>query len=201
VEGHLTLTRSPRGWDGRGKARCTQVDLDQLFSRRFPHKLTGLANLELSQFEWEQGRLSQLTGTLQADGGVVSQSLLFAAATSEGLNATLPERVLESNQPLWRYRELGLQFELNDQGLRLSGRCQDAPPGTLLVDQRGPLAHESSEELVSVASVIRTLAPQNELQVPASLQTERLLQWLPLPNLVPAPAEVARPRYSPLRLK
>jgi hypothetical protein len=201
VEGHLTLNHNAHGWDGRGKAICTQVDLDRLIAGRFPHKLTGMAQLEFTQIEWQQSRLAQLTGTFRAQDGVVSQSLLFAAATPEGLNATLPERVLESNQPLWRYRELGLQFDLNDQGLRLAGICSEMPPGALLADQRGPLAFESKEELVAVAGVIRTLAPQNELQVPASLQTEQLLQWLPLPQLVPAPAEVARPRYAPLRLK
>lgn len=201
VEGQLTLTSNQQAWDGRGQAMFSQVDLDQLFSGRFPHKFTGLAQIELSRLEWSQGRLTQVAGLVRADGGVVSQSLLFAAATPDGLNAKLPERVLESNQPLWRYRELALQFDLSDQGLRLAGICSDAPAGTLLLDQRGPLAYESAEELVAVASVIRTLAPQNEIQVPASLQTERLLQWLPLPSLVPAPAEVARPRYSPLRLK
>lgn len=201
AEGQISWADVPEGWEGIAKVHFSHIDLDRLFTGRFPHKLSGDAQLELDHLRWGSGRVLQATGTLATDGGVVSHSLLASMAAADGLRLRVPSRVLQAQQPLWRYRELALRFEVNDQGLQMTGHCHGEPPGTVVSDQRGPLASEPPHELMSIAGLVRSLAPQNEIQVPASSQTEQLIRWLPLPSLVPVPTDIARPKYSPLKLR
>ena len=201
VGGEITLTPGPDGWQGQAHGRITRLDLDSLLAGRFPHKLTGVAEIVINRARWEDGRLLDASGAIATRGGVVSRSLLIAASDESGLKLGVPERVRDSKEPLWRYRELGLGFELSEQGLQLAGQCGGESAGAILIDGLGALASESSQPLRSIAGLLRTLAPQNEIQVPASAQTESLLRRLPLPPLVDPPPTVARPRYIPLRLR
>jgi hypothetical protein len=47
---------------------------------------------------------------------------------------------------------------------------------------------------------VRTLVPQSAVQVPASRQTDWLLQHLPLPEVVPLPGTGSDPPTAHLRL-
>jgi hypothetical protein len=63
------------------------------------------------------------------------------------------------------------------------------------------LVAESAEQTVPVVSLVRALVPLNRVLVPATRQTNPLLQALPIPSVVPQAVGNARDIYSPLRLR
>lgn len=201
VTGTIRLSERDGRWTGEAEGRLAQVDLDGLVTGRFPHKLTGTAEVVLSRLAWEDGRLVSSAGTLTVARGIVSRSLLVAAASDEGLRLELSPRVAESDDSLLRFHELAFGFELTVEGLQIAGQCAGEQAGVLITDAQGPLLSEATQPLVPAVAIVRVLAPQNEIQVPASLQTETLLRWLPLPPLAPVAPAVARPTYVPIRLR
>ncbi|MFO0816319.1 MAG: hypothetical protein U1A77_00170 [Pirellulales bacterium] len=201
ISGHCLARESANGWAGEAQGRLTQVDLDQAITGRFPHKLSGIADLVVSRLRWEKGRVVDAAGTVASAGGVVSQSLLVAAGDEAALQWSLPERVLESRQSLWKYRELACGFELTSQGLQITGQCESHGPGVILADVEGAMASEGRQPWISAVSLVRMLAPQQEFQVPATSSTEGLLRHLPLPSAVGPTTTIARPSYSPLKLR
>lgn len=201
VSGRCAFRQRAGGWDGEAQARFAQVDLDRAITRRFPHKLSGIADVAVSRLRWRAGRVVEAAGAIESGGGVVGHSLLAAAASEATLQWAVPVEVLESSQPYWKYRQLSLAFELSAQGLQLTGHCQSAEPGTIIVSADGPLAREGAQPWLSAVAVVRWLAPHNEIQVPASMATEGLLRALPLPPIVGGETAVASPPRPRLRLK
>ncbi len=201
VSGHCLMRESPGGWTGEAQGRFAQLDLDRAVTGRFPHKLSGSAEVVISRLRWEKGRLVDAAGTVASGGGVVSQSLLVAAGSEASLQLVVPSRVTESRQTLWKYRELAVGFELTQHGLQITGHCPGSSAGVIVADVEGPLTSEGRQPWLSAVALVRLLAPQNEIQVPASPATEGLLRRLPLPPMVAPETSVARPGYSPLRLK
>ncbi|MEY4178601.1 MAG: hypothetical protein RLY70_2175 [Planctomycetota bacterium] len=201
ISGRCAFRRREGGWDGEAQARFAQVDLDRAITRRFPHKLSGIADVAVSRLRWRGGRVVEAAGAIESGGGVVSHSLLAAAASDATLQWSVPATVLDSSQPYWKYRQLSLAFELSAQGLQLTGHCQGAEPGTIIASADAALAREGSQPWLSAVAVVRWLAPQNEIQVPASLATEGLLRTLPLPPTVGGETAVASPPRPRLRLK
>ncbi|MFO0868695.1 MAG: hypothetical protein U0935_07060 [Pirellulales bacterium] len=201
VSGHWLWREETRGWSGEAQGRLTQVDLNRVVTDRFPHKLSGIADIVISRLRWEQNRLVDAAGSITSEGGVVSQSLMLAASQENALQWAVPERVTASRQTLWKYRQLGLGFELTAQGVQLTGQCATDNSGVILADVEGPLASEGREPWLPPVTLVRWLAPRSEIQVPASASTAGLLRWLPLPPLVSPEATIARPPYSPLKLQ
>ena len=202
VAGQCVMRETPQGWNGEAQGRLTQIELDRLVTDRFPHKLSGVADLVLSRVVWEQGRLVDVSGTLTSGGGAVSQSLLTAASDENSLQWELAPRVAESRQTLWKYRELAVGFQLNHQGIQIAGQCSGPANGAIFADAHGPLATEGPQPWLSAVAAVRFLAPQSEIQVPASVATESLLRHLPLPPVVPPEQRLARPPgYAPLKLR
>ncbi|MFM7070168.1 MAG: hypothetical protein ACKO38_00035 [Planctomycetota bacterium] len=201
ISGRCAFRQRDGGWDGEAQARFAQIDLDRAVTRRFPHKLSGIADVAISRLRWRGGRVVEAAGSIESGGGVVGHSLLAAAASDATLQWAVPTPVLDSVQPYWKYRQLSMAFELSAQGLQLTGHCEGAEPGTTIAAADGPLAREGSQPWLSAVSVVRWLAPQNEIQVPASLATEGLLRALPLPPMVGGETAVASPPRPRLRLK
>ncbi|MFO0901929.1 MAG: hypothetical protein U0939_02950 [Pirellulales bacterium] len=201
ISGQCVVRESAQGWSGEGQGRITQIDLDRVVTGAFPHKLTGVADLVVSRAAWEQGRLIDAAGTLTSGGGAVSRSLLASASDENALQWQMSPRVAENEQPLWRYRELAFGFQLNDQGIQIAGQCSGADPGAIFADAHGPLVSEGPQPWLSTVAAVRFLAPQSEIQVPASVATEGLLRRLPLPPATQRERSLARPGYSPLKLR
>lgn len=199
-QGIAEWTTQGAGWSASVEGAWHQIDLDRC-TERLPHKLSGLANVELRHARFEQGRLVDAQGALRCRGGVVSRLLLATSADERTLGMAVAERVLKSREPLLRYRQLEFEFTLSADGLQLAGRCTGQPPGTLMADSQGPLVQDSARPLVPSVALVRTLAPASEVQVPAGIETEGLLRRLPLPSLEP-PAELAeRPPSTRVRLR
>lgn len=197
-QGTAWVQQDDRGWDGEVAGQFLDVDLESLVSR-FPHKLSGTAEIMLSHTSFQRGKLVEAAGALTSNGGVVSRSLLTAAAESLKLGSN--EVSDEQADTLLAYRQLSLGFQIDTTGLQLSGLCDGRQEGVLLVGTSGNLLLDSRAELISSIALMRALVPQSELQVPATSATEYLLRALPLPSpTLPSSAAERRP-YSPVKLR
>ncbi len=166
------------GCSADATGQLIDVDLGRLVTDCSAHQLSGLGLVTIQSARIRRGRLQQATGTLQAGPGVISRSLITAAV--ERLH------LIEGAQPatpgdLVPYEQLALAAILDADGLSIQGRCRAAGLGTVLVDRHSRLLSEPVFQPQPVAALLQTLVPANEVQVPATRQTDWLMRHLPLP--------------------
>lgn len=197
--GSLWAEETVAGWRGELTGRFTEIDLDRLVSDQFPHKLGGAAEATFSRITFDQGRVREASGWLEAGPGAVSRGLLAAALETFQLRAT--DRLFEAVLPLSRYSRLAMGFQVDESGLRISGNCD--PDGALLVLESHPDAKvlDHPTQVTPIVSLVRMLAPASEVQVSATQETNALLRVLPLPPIKRPPppasrAPEARVRFS-----
>ena len=77
--GSVWFMETAEGIDGEMSGQFTDVDLQQLVTEQFPHRLSGSAAITIQQARFSRGRLEEASGTLTAGPGVISRSLLAAA--------------------------------------------------------------------------------------------------------------------------
>ncbi len=81
------------------------------------------------------------------------------------------------------YQRLNLAFEASPLGLSLRG--ETAPQrGAVLVDDQDRVLVQELAGRVPVVNLVRALVPQSAVQVPATLETDGLTHWLPVPPIV-----------------
>jgi hypothetical protein len=196
--GMVRVDQTSEGWEGDARAQLLGVDFDGLVSERFPHKLSGMADIQVTRAHFSRGRLEEAAGTIAAGPGVVGQSLLDAAALRLRMSRPSDSAAVPDLLP---YTQLVLAFSLDGRGLRLEGRCESAGPAALMADGRTWLLRSESAEPLPVVALIQTLVPDNEIQVPATRQTDWLARRLPVPD-VRQPRDAQRvPPHAPLRLR
>lgn len=199
-QGTAAATRTDAGWEGEIHGEFAKIDLDRVVTEHFPHKLSGEARLDFRRAKFRGGRIVDAAGSLRADGGVVSASLIEQAGMSLGLTAG--SRFHLSDQPLWRYQQLAFDFTVGDHGLQLHGRCQTDGDGIVLADIGGPLLSSQQADAMPVVALVRALSPDSAVLVPATLETDTLLHALPIPATTsPAASQAKRRIFSPLRLR
>lgn len=184
--GYVSANQNLGGWQGEMVGEWSNLDLGELLGDKCPHKLTGPAQVYLQSVRFRDGRLEEAVGAISAGPGIVSRSLLNAAV--ERLTLT---RGAEPNTPgeFVPYEQLAAAFLLNSKGLQLQGRCSGIGPGSILVDRYCRLLGDPAMQPKPVTALLQMLVSSGEQQVPASRQSERLLRWLPLPEvLVPVTA-------------
>jgi hypothetical protein len=184
-------------WDGEVAGQFTEIDLDRLVSERYPHKLSGTAQLNNLSARFQQGRLETGTCTLTAGPGLIGRSLVDAAAAK--LSLSQDARSLPQGNMV-RYQQLSLAAFLDSGGLRLQGRCASSAPGTILSDGRNRLLGEPTVFSQPVAALLQMLVPQSDVQVPAARQTEWLAGHLPVSRAVSPQSPESTARNPRLRL-
>ena len=195
ISGSGRLLWEPDNLRGQLAGEVRGIDLSRLIGERFPHLLTGQAQLKLDEATLDGGRLMSARGTLATSGsGRIGRSLLVAAQEHLALVAELPA----DDQESIAYRELALHFELRDQGLHLAGI--DDSQASLITTDAGPLLAAAPEgHQVPAIALVRTLVPNSRVQVPATKQTAALLRMLPLPAV--EQSDLARgSSHTPTRL-
>jgi len=177
--GYLWVNATPQGRDGELVGQFTDVDLEGLVARHFPHALRATAQLTIQRARFHQGRLEEASGSMVAGPGLMSRSLLDAAAGRLGL-----VRGLEPDMPngLVSYEQLALSFRIDSQGLTPRGACLPAGSAAILVGRYGILLREPIRQPVPVAALVQALVPTGEVQVPATRETNWLLSRLPVPR-------------------
>jgi hypothetical protein len=190
--GRIWANETPDGWEAEIAGQLVELDLGSLVGDHFPHRLSGVGQATIQRARLRRGRLEEANATLVAGPGTVDRLLLAAAVNCLELSAppdvlSLLSRQGASGGDRIAYEQLAMAAALDAQGLRLQGRCAAVEPGTILCDARGRLLGEPPANPQPVAELVRMLVPQSAVQVPASRQTDWLLQHLPVPDLAPLP--------------
>ena len=193
--GSVWSEQNPRDWQCEVEGNFGRVDLDLLVTGQFKHKLSGFADLALTELKIDRGRITSMSGRLTCEGGVVGASLLQAAEQS--LSLQRHERSGEATR--LPYQLLSFDFALDAEGLMIAGRCE--PQTAVMCDRHGPLLSAVETRRQGVLSFVRMLVPDVDLQVPATRETALLVGRLPLPEVTQSPALNARNNQSPLRLR
>ncbi len=199
-QGSVWSEQNGSKWEAEVSGSFEQLDLDCLISRRFPHKLSGIAQVVLSRLVIHQSHISEMAGRVQSAGGVISRSLLESAG--QCLNLTLAPR--SEGATKLQYNKLAVQFSLSKEGLALapaSKSTEKAKAQSLLTDAQGPLLSAAGPVHVSSLALVRVLVPQSDVQVPVARETTALLQALPWPEITPSTSANARRSYQPLRFR
>ncbi len=192
--GSVWFMETTEGIDGEMSGQFTDIDLQQLVTEQFPHRLSGSAAITIQQARFSRGRLEEASGTLTAGPGVISRSLLAAAVVHLHLTrGPAPE----PSGTLFPYEELALKFVINSAGIALRGQCQGSV-GTILQSHDGVLLAEAAGPSGPVVALLRMLVPESEVQVPATRESDWLAARLPLPQVMPPPDQ---PPQGRLRLK
>jgi len=171
-----------QGWEGEVTGQLLDVDLERLVTDQFPHKLSGTAEITVQSARFRGGRLEEGVAVLAAGPGVISGSLIDAAA---GRLRMVCRREPPAGGDLMTYERLAVAALMDQQGLTFQGRCPDAQPGTIMADGHGPLLSEPPEQPQPVVLLLQALVPAYELQVPACRQTDWLMGHLPVADIVP----------------
>ena len=195
--GRLEAGYSAGGATGTFEGALANVDLDRLVTGRFPHKLSGTAQVGLRSLRFDQGRVVSANGELACHGGTISRSLLMSLEAALGMQDA--GDWIEREEPLLRFEELGIAFELDESSFVLRGQCAEQP-GVVLRDERGPLLLSEPPVRASAVDLVRALVPDREVLVPATEETRALLRVLPLPSQR-AKQEARGVLYVPLRVE
>jgi hypothetical protein len=182
------------------KGALTDVDLERLIAERFPHHVIGHASLEIEHASIEAGKLTSAAGRLHSAEGDIGGSLLMAAA--EFLNcqpgAAPLGRLPFATGKTYVYRDLGLDFDIGEEGLLLASTQVS---GSLLLNEGGQsLLFAPPDERLPLVRLVRALVPDSLVQVPATKEAAGLVSWLPLPPVVRSPDDRRLPS-PPLRVK
>lgn len=201
--GSVVMANTTGGMSGkniRGELNGTffGVDLDSLVTEQFPHQLSGIAALRLDRAAVENGRLVELRGTLQAQHGAVSHSMLLAASEHLGLELVKGFETLQAGRVM-PFGQLTVGFELTGHSLRLTGGADETGNRILLANATGPVLLARPQHSTPAVNLLRTLLPDNHYQVPATRQSDALIGLLPMPDVVPVRTASA-PGHMPARL-
>lgn len=178
--GSVWATETADGWDGELSGQFTDVDLQCLVSEQFPHRLGGTAEITVQKARFRRGRLEEAAGSFASGPGVVSQS--FVAAAVEYLRLT-PGPGNTHDDMLRQYEQLAFSFVVDSAGLTLRGQCSGSP-GVVMRLGDGAVLGEAAGSSGPLVALVRTLVPQSEVQVPATRQSDWLIERLPVPQVI-----------------
>lgn len=139
--GSMWGASTPAGWNAEfvGRSVLEEVDLATLVADSFPGQLAGNANLSIDGGKFTAGRIEQVHGELNCNGGTIHRELAKALADDLSLDAANAGKTFGANHP---FSELAFRFALDAEGLLISGRCQTGPKGSVLVDRFGVAVSE-----------------------------------------------------------
>jgi hypothetical protein len=169
------------GWEAELTGHLTDVDLGEVITRRFPHKLDGTAHLEVLKAVVRGSRLVEAEGVISAGPGVLSHSLLAAAADNMHLVSQFKSDASADRVDV-NYERLASRFVIDAQGLTIFGICESGPTGTLITGESGVMLRQTTRGPQPVINLVRALVPQRDLQAPLTQETEMLIGFLPLPR-------------------
>ncbi len=184
MQGTIQAGTAPGGWHAQFAGEIYSVDLHSVVSSQFPHRLDGKAQLKIKQSTVHAGRLEKVDGELTAGPGRVGQSLLESAAAWLGLQRGVMDG---DGTGVMAYERLCANFSIAGKGLVIHGTCGDRQSGVIMTAQGGDLLRDSARGPVPVpvVALVRALVPDSQVQVPATRQSDWLLQLLPLPDVLP----------------
>ncbi len=186
--GALWASETADGWDGELSGQLTNVDLDRAVTEQFPHQLSGRATVTIEKARFHAGRLEEATGSVTSGPGLIDAPFLAAAAEHlklTRLDATAPTSagaLAAADDPI-QFDQFAMSFAIDSTSVTLRGQCSEAP-GAILCRGPSPLLVDGGGTATPVVALLRTLAPQSQLQVPATRESDWLIHCLPVPQIV-----------------
>ena len=182
--------------------KLKQIDLRAAVSEQFPHQLSGNAELEIKHAVVHAGRLEEAEGIIRGGPGKASPSLLSAAAAFLGLtrggmdSPPSPPSAVANPGNQNSYDELAAEFKLDGGKISIHGQCAGKQNGIIMRSGTETLLADSTRGPAPVVAIIQMLVPDSRVQVPATRQTDWLLNLLPVPDIVPGdPQAVPQARF------
>ncbi|HZZ74088.1 MAG TPA: hypothetical protein VFE24_17680 [Pirellulales bacterium] len=196
--GSVWLKEAASGWEGELSGQFANLALGRLIGGQFPHHLSGAAQVTVQKAVLKQGRVEAAEGSFSAGPGVIGRSLIISLYQQLHWE---PGKLAEEAAELTPYEQLAFSFVLDPRGLVFSGQCRDGRPGAILETHKGPLLMEPQEQPQPVLNLVRALVPAAEVQIPATRESDWLLQHLPLPKLTASDDETSNPAAARLHLQ
>jgi len=169
-------------WNGQIHGQLKNVDLKQLVAPECPHHLDVSTDIDQLHAEFGADGLKRAAGGCVADGGTVGRDLLLSLINHHlGSAGAALSASSASDQPL-PIRRLALDWQIDEQGLAITGTCSSAESPTeqiAILGEAGPLWNGPWHRVVHLEYFVRALVPP-ELQN-ASAVARRLQYRLPRP--------------------
>lgn len=199
--GKIRLRHLADGWHGTIAGEITELDLAALVERHLPHVLAGTATVQIHRADVAAGRLHNCEFSMLGGPGQISSALMASAAYHLALGDPRAAADLRTTIP---YDGLEFDLSLDESGIKLASRRPDARRpmlwrGDLVYWQQPP----AQLAVQPTANLLRALAPEQELMVPAARQAAALLELLPLPqrSVMRTPDVETRPIDMKLRVR
>ncbi|MEX0938289.1 MAG: hypothetical protein WDZ59_10560 [Pirellulales bacterium] len=181
-QGKLTLWPSPQGTSGRFEGTLSGVDLGQLVGHTLGQRLTGLAQVRIHSATLYRGRLEELDAEIAAGPGEIPLQML--AAGLQWLDLAAQGMAAEGASTV-AYQQLAARVLLDGTGLALTGACNGASPGAVLVSDLLSLRRKTEAKL-PVAALTAVVNVRGDSTLPLSREAASLARLLPLPSTKPA---------------
>ncbi len=164
------------------QGRVEHVDLASILPAGSPHSLRGAATVDLQELSWRGSRIERLAGTVHAEKGAISRSLVNTLAQNYKCGGA--DGVAAVDDPTMVALELlGVRFELDDNGLSFWGNFPaeaHLPTGCLAVSGSQPLLIQSPYDKWHVGVLVQTLAAPGVTWMPATSEAVDIAERLPL---------------------
>ena len=95
----------------------------------------------------------------------------------------VPQPATSHADMLRQYEQLAFAFVVDSAGLTLSGACTGSSSVVMRLGDGTSLA-EAGAPSGPLVALVRTLVPQSEVQVPATRQSDWLIECLPVPQVI-----------------
>ena len=190
--GQMAIDQLARGTKVELSGRLMGVQLEPLVRPLAPHRLSGLANVNIDQATIVDGRIVSAAGNLAAGPGAISRSLVESAETALGMKPAGEATAHGDRHDGLRSPGPGLRAGRHERGRGRHGRSRAR--GRADAWRPGAGARSDSPRR-DVVALVRLLAPPaTQRQMPVARQTDWLARVLPL-----APASGDREQAAPAR--
>lgn len=158
-DGELAVRLPTTGWQARYSGVVTGIDASRFMS---PPQIIGQGDLLVRELLINSQGVERASGRLGIRGGRISQKLLLAAGL---LGVQTTAEVRSANVSSHLFEQMGLDFEMDGTGLRLSGILSHSanglsalPAGTVLSHEFGPIATCSGAQSQSLGLLVIALS-------------------------------------------
>lgn len=181
--GMIVGQRDQRASSGTLQGTVQQIDLQEWVGADSPHRLQGFGKLEVADLAWQNGRITNLGGTLTVDKGALSRSLVLNAQQLCGgvVGPAWEPLVSREQEELLPFDRLALRFQMGAAGIAVAGGCEG---GAVIVhDQRVALQLQHPEIMLPVGRIVRLLNHSQPADwLPATREAHDMAERLPLPE-------------------
>ena len=178
------------------RGRLDNLTINDWLGPDSPHRVRGIAHVELDQLTWRGDRVVTAHGNLYAANGAIGHSLLLDMIKRfYCVPGPLVELKTNSVEKMLSFDELACGFHISSAGITLTGKCAslgNAASGCMLTIDGRPLLMEPTYANLPVAQLVQVLSQPASSWLPASQEAHAMAGKLPLPSVgSQTPKEVA----------